>query len=499
MGDDNQSFFAAVELSLNRAADWEVLTTASRRMSGGEVLSAIERWSAGLAAAGVRKGDRVAVQAEKSIELVLLYLATLRLGAVYLPLNGAYRPSEVAYFLHDADPLIFIHDPEYSGAYSGLKWGAGEKRLTLDRDGSGSFADLVAGNNRAVPVGDCSGSDLAAIIYTSGTTGRSKGAMITQYNLLSNARALVAAWELNSNDVLLHALPLFHIHGLFVALNSMLIAGGRTELLPTFNVQEVLVQLPAATVFMGVPTYYTRLLDHQAFGEATAANVRLFISGSAPLPAAKFEEFKIRTGQAILERYGMSECGIICSNPLVGHRVPGAVGPPLPGVEVRIAGGAPVGVLEVRGPNVFAGYWRQPEKTRAEFRDDGFFVTGDVATIDEDGVVRIVGRDKDMIISGGLNVYPKEIETLVDSFPEIDESAIIGLPHLDFGEVVAAVVSLKSKHTLTFETMVKRLKSQIAGFKLPKALIIVDALPRNAMGKVQKAILREEHKHRFGS
>jgi malonyl-CoA/methylmalonyl-CoA synthetase len=500
MGDRNRSFFAAVEESLNAAAERAVLESGGDRFTGAELLSEIERWSAGLAAAGVRRGDRVAVQAEKSIELVLLYLATLRLGAIYLPLNGAYRPSEVAFFLDDADPVVFVHGPEAEEAYSRPNSQTGAQRFTLDQGGRGSLADVVNSDNPAVPAAHCLSSDLAAIVYTSGTTGRSKGAMITHDNLLSNARALIAAWALGPNDVLLHALPLFHIHGLFVALNTMLLAGGRVEMLPTFTVEEVLARLPGATIFMGVPTYYTRLLAHGDFGATTAASVRLFICGSAPLPAPKFEEFQQRTGQAILERYGMSECGIICSNPLLGPRIAGAVGPPLPGVEVRIAEGADVGVLEVRGPNVFAGYWRQPEKTRAEFRDDGFFVTGDVATIDDAGVVRIVGRDKDMIISGGLNVYPKEIETLIDTFPEVDESAVIGLPHPDFGEVAAAVVRLRSASPEQDPlTLIERLKTDLASFKVPKVVFIVDELPRNAMGKVQKSLLREQYRNHFGA
>lgn len=486
MGDDRGSFYEALTAALHAAGNRPVIVEGSREMSGTELVGGVEHWAAGLAALGVGPGDRVAVQAEKSLALVQLYLATLRLGAVYLPLNNGYRHSEIAYFVEDAEPALFVCDPASADSYRDL----GVRLATLSADGSGSLADSVASANPPAPPHTARADDLAAIIYTSGTTGRSKGAMITHANLLSNARALVAAWDISEQDILLHALPLFHIHGLFVGLNALLLAGAQIRLLPGFESGAVIEALPDATLFMGVPTYYTRLLADERFDRDAAAAIRLFVCGSAPLTIATFEAFEARTGHRILERYGMSECGMICSNPLAGPRVPGAVGPPLDGVTVRIGDGKEVGVLEVRGPNVFAGYWRQPEKTRAEFRDDGFFITGDLATIDEAGVVRIVGRDKDMIIAGGLNVYPKEIETLIDLLPGVDESAVIGLPHPDFGEVVAAAVRALPGSIVDPEEVVAALRPQLAGFKLPKAVFVVEELPRNTMGKVQKAQLR---------
>lgn len=491
-------FYNMVASALAEASDRAVLVGPQRTLSGAEILAETEHWAAALAVLGVRQGDRVAVQAPKSLELVLLYLGVLRLGAVYVPLNSGYRTSEIDYFLADAEPALFVCDPADCGAYETMARERNVRLATLGEEGQGTLRDAILSGNPPAPEPDLGDGDLAAIVYTSGTTGRSKGAMVTQANLLSNARALAEAWGVTRRDVLLHALPLFHIHGLFVALNTLLIAGGRIELMPAFSSEAVARRLPSATLFMGVPTYYTRLLAEPGFDRASTAGVRLFVCGSAPLTPATFEAFEARTGHRILERYGMSECGIICSNPLDGPRLPGAVGRPLPGIEVRIAEGAPVGVLEVRGPNVCAGYWRQPEKTRAEFRDDGFFVTGDVATIDEAGVVRIVGREKDMIISGGLNIYPKEIELAIDAFAEVDESAVIGLPHPDFGEAVAAVVRLHPGAVLDGPALIARLKDDLAGFKIPKAVFLVEELPRNAMGKVQKAALREAHRDHFG-
>lgn len=483
---ENGSFFVALSKVLRERGARSVISDEKRSMSGVQLLEGAERWASGLASLGVKAGDRVAVQAEKSLEIVQLYLATLRIGAVYLPLNDGYRPSEIEYFLSDAEPALFVCSPDNASNYADMN----VTIATLDGAGGGSLADTVAGQNPRVSLSHVGGNDLAAIIYTSGTTGRSKGAMITHANLLSNANALIATWGVSGQDVLVHALPLFHIHGLFVALNVLLLAGGEIRLLPAFDSRQVVRKLPGATMFMGVPTYYTRLLDDRGLNRTTAGDMRLFICGSAPLTPATFDAFAEKTGHRILERYGMSECGIICSNPLVGARQPGAVGRPLDGVTVRIADGKDIGVLEVTGSNVFAGYWRQPEKTRAEFRDDGFFVTGDIASIDEDGVVRIVGRDKDMIIAGGLNVYPKEIETLVDLLPGVGESAVIGLPHPDFGEAVAAVIRPVPSSNLDGDKIIEALRPQLAGFKLPKAVFVVDELPRNAMGKVQKGQLR---------
>jgi len=481
-----ESFPEALSRALADAGDRPVLSADARVLSGRQLADDIERWAAGLAALGVRKGERVAVHAEKSLDLILLYLATLRLGALYLPLNTAYRAAELAYFLDDAEPVLFVCDP----ATDTVETASAPMVLTLGADGKGSLAAAIAGSHPAPPAVTIAPDDLAAIVYTSGTTGRSKGAMITHANLVSNARALIDAWGVVPDDRLLHALPLYHIHGLFIALNTMLLAGARTDLLPGFDADTVLDRLPDATLFMGVPTYYTRLLASPRLDRAAVAGMRLFVCGSAPLTPQTFAAFEDRSGLRILERYGMSECGIICSNPLDGARIPGAVGRPLAGVAARIAEGAAVGILEVRGPNVFAGYWRQPDKTAAEFRDGGWFSTGDVATIDTDGVVRIVGRDKDMIISGGLNVYPKEIEEMIDALPGVGESAVIGLPHPDFGEAVAAVIRPLPGVAVDLESVVGALRPRLASFKLPKAVIVVDELPRNAMGKVQKVALR---------
>jgi len=493
------AFYSELRPVLHRGIGRVMLSTGARKLTGAEIAETVELWAAGLARLGLEAGDRIAVQAPKSLELVLLYLASLRLGTIYLPLNSGYTTGEVDYFLGDAEPALFVCDPGDFEAVGASAEARGIRLLGLDGYGRGSLRDAVEEGGSTAPKPELAADDLAAIVYTSGTTGRSKGAMITHGNLVSNARALIGAWELGAGDVLLHALPLFHIHGLFVALNSMLLAGGRCEMLPAFDPGQVIARLPQATLFMGVPTYYTRLLADTAFTAETGRGVRLFVSGSAPLNEATFAAFEERTGQRILERYGMSECGIICSNPLRGERIPGAVGRPLDGIEVRIGGEEAAGVLEVRGPNVCRGYWRQPEKTRAEFRQDGFFVTGDVATIDQNGVVRIIGRDKDMVISGGLNVYPKEIETLIDGFPEVEESAVIGIPHPDFGEAVAAVVKLEGGAALDAATLSARLKERLAGFKRPKAVFFTDALPRNAMGKVQKAVLREQHRDHFSA
>jgi len=496
MIDDNRSFYQALAESLSQDPGAIRLTGAGQLFDGAALLAAIERWASALTSLGVGAGDRVAVQADKSIELVLLYLATLRIGAVYVPLNTAYRVAEIGYFLGDAEPAIFVCDPSAADACIGLGGSIGSL-WTLDQGGGGTLADIVAAGGGQAPPASAGPADLAAIVYTSGTTGRSKGAMITHRNLLANAQALIAAWRIEPDDTLLHMLPLYHIHGLFVALNTMLLAGGRTDLVAGFDSDAAITGFARATIFMGVPTYYTRLLSDARLTLQATEGIRLFVCGSAPLTPATFDAFAARTGHVILERYGMSECGIICSNPIDGPRVAGAVGLPLPGVEVRIADQEAVGVLEVRGSSVFQGYWRQPEKTQAEFSEDGFFITGDIATIDDGGVVRIVGREKDMVISGGLNVYPKEIETLIDLFEEVDESAVIGLAHPDFGEAVAAVVTLRPGATLDQAAAIARLRTELAGFKLPKAIFFVDVLPRNAMGKVQKAALRERFSPHF--
>jgi len=433
-------------------------------VSYGELEQLTARVAAALRGRGVRPGDRVALQVEKSIEAVVIYLATLRIGAVFLPLNAAYTPAEVDYFLRDAEPAVFLQD-----AQAFLR----------------EAADLEPDHG----VEPRSASDLAAIIYTSGTTGRSKGAMLTHGALAANALALHSAWGFSRDDVLLHALPIFHVHGLFVALHCAFLSGCPMVWLNRFDEAAVLEGLKGATVMMGVPTFYTRLLAHPGLTREATAHMRLFISGSAPLLESAFVAFEARTGHRILERYGMSEAVIITTNPLDGDRLPGSVGYPLPGVELRIGGGEQTGVIEIRGPSVFSGYWRMPEKTAEEFTADGFFITGDVGRLDPDGRLWISGRAKDLIISGGYNVYPKEVELLLDEEPGVRESAVIGAPHPDFGEGVVAVVEGEGDEA----ALIASLRSRLAGYKTPKRIVFVDALPRNAMGKVQKNLLRQTY------
>ena len=454
---------------------------------------------------GVAPGDRVAVQVEKSPEAVFLYLACLRAGAVYLPLNTGYTLAELDYFFADAEPAAIVCDPQRAAGIEGLARAAPARVLTLDAEGQGSLqaaVEVAPADFQTVPR---STDDLAAMLYTSGTTGRAKGAMLSHGNLASNALTLRAAWGFTAADVLLHMLPIYHTHGLFVAINTTLLAGARMILLPRFEPGAVIAALPRATVTMGVPTYYVRLLARPDFTPAICEPMRLFTSGSAPLLAETFHAFEARTGQRILERYGMTETGMNTSNPLHGERRAGTVGRALPGVEVRIADEAgrvlaagETGVLEVRGPNVFSGYWRLPEKTREEFREDGFFITGDIARIDPDGYVTIVGRAKDLIISGGLNIYPKEIESVIDGLDGVQESAVIGVPHPDFGEGVVAVVKRRDgAGALDAEAVIAGARAQLAGFKTPKRVVFVDELPRNSMGKVQKNLLRETYRDAF--
>jgi len=441
--------------------------------------------------AGCVPGDRVAAQVDKCWEALALYLACLRAGFVYLPLNTAYQKSELAYFFGDAEPRVIVCRPDAADAVAAIR--PQSTVLTLGT-GTGSLLERAADKPRRFFTVESKPDDLAAIVYTSGTTGRSKGAMLTHRNLGSNALALVEHWGFTRGDVLLHALPIYHIHGLFVAIHCALLSGCRMLWLAKFDPAEVRSLLPRATVMMGVPTFYTRLLADPEFGAADAQSLRLFISGSAPLLPDTFDEFRRRTGHAILERYGMSETGMNTSNPLDGERIPGTVGPPLPGVSVRIAGdsdGTGVGGIEVKGPNVFAGYWRLPEKTREEFTADGYFRTGDMGEILPNGYLRIVGRAKDLVITGGLNVYPKEVEEKIDALPGVAESAVIGVPDADFGEAVTAVVVARSGHELSEGDLIAALKSEIASFKVPKRVHFVDELPRNAMGKVQKNVLRE--------
>jgi malonyl-CoA/methylmalonyl-CoA synthetase len=459
------------------------------------------RSAAALAAAGVKPGDRVAAQVEKSPEALFLYLGTVRAGAVFLPLNTAYTPAEVKYFLADAEPALFVARPEAASMLAPLAANHHARFETLDADGGGTLATLVETEPHGsadVPRGP---DDLAAILYTSGTTGRSKGAMLTHGNLRSNAEALVETWRFTRDDVLIHALPIFHVHGLFVATNVALAARARTIFLPRFEPREVLVRMAEATVLMGVPTFYTRLLAVPELDAAATAHMRLFVSGSAPLLADTHAAFRARTGHAILERYGMTETGMNTSNPYEGDRVPGSVGLPLPGVEIRVVepeGGTPlpageIGMIEVRGPNVFPGYWRMPEKTREDFRSDGFFVTGDLGRIDARGYLWIVGRGKDLVITGGYNVYPKEVELEIDALPGVAESAVIGLPHPDYGEAVTAVVVSGDGAELSAAEIIDRLRGRLAGYKLPKRVVFVDELPRNAMAKVEKNKLRDAY------
>src|SRR6266487_2390910 len=472
------------------------------RMSYGEALDLSGRLANILVLRGVEPGDRVAAQVEKSPEALILYLAVLRAGAVYLPLNTAYTLAELEYFLSDAEPKVVVCDPARRAEIEAIAQKCGVAAVeTLDAAGRGSLGATAAGAPADFADVPRKQTDLAAILYTSGTTGRSKGAMMTHRNLASNAATLARAWHFSARDVLLHALPMYHTHGLFVATNVTMIAGGSMLFLPRFDAGEVLRLLPRATAMMGVPTFYVRLLQHPDLDRARCAHMRLFISGSAPLLAETQREFLARTGHAILERYGMTETGMNTSNPYDGERIAGSVGFPLSGVELRIADPATgkvlppgeVGVIEIRGPNVFAGYWRMPEKTAAEFRD-GFFVSGDLGKIDARGYVHIVGRGKDLIITGGFNVYPKEIETEIDAIPSVSESAVIGVPHADFGEGVTAAVVRAPGSSVDERAILDALSGRLAKFKQPKRIIFVDTLPRNAMGKVQKALLRE----RFG-
>ena len=449
--------------------------------------------AAALRHAGVGPGDRVVVQVPKTPHAIALYLATLQIGGVYVPLNTDYTATEVAYFLGDAEPSLYVarNDSE-----------TGMTTLTLDENGDGSLAELASSMQPDLHVAERTGDDLAAILYTSGTTGRSKGAMLTHHNLTSNADTLISYWSWRTDDVLLHALPIYHVHGLFVASHCVMLTGSSMIFLPRFDVETVVRHLPSATVLMGVPTFYARLVDSSLFTREVAASIRLFVSGSAPLTKQTFEAFERRTGHRILERYGMSETGMNTSNPLEGERVAGTVGYPLPGIELRITNDAgeplpagEIGGIEIRGPNVFVGYWRMPEKTREEFREDGYFKTGDIGVVDTEGRYSIVGREKDVVISGGLNVYPKEIESVIDTVPGVVESAVIGVPHPDFGEAVIAVVV--GDRDIGLSAVLTALSGKLARFKQPKRIVQVDELPRNTMGKVQKNVLRELYSDQF--
>ncbi len=480
-------------------------TPEGRVWSFDDVETGSARFANLLAATGVQKGDRVAVQVEKSPEALLLYLACLRRGAVFLPLNTAYLTAEIEYFLGDARPALVVCLPSERAAVAALAGSA--TVMTLGAHGEGSLMEAASAGGGSFDTVPTAPDDIAAILYTSGTTGRSKGAMLTHRNLAGGALTLQSHWRLGAADVLLHALPIYHMHGLFVASHCMLLSGGKMLFMPRFDAAEAIRLMARATVFMGVPTLYVRMLAEPSLNSETTRNMRLFVSGSAPLLAETFNNFQERTGHAVLERYGLTETGMITSNPLEGERIAGSVGLPLPDAEVRIADeegkvleNNEIGVLEVKGPNVFKGYWEMPEKTAAEFRGDGFFITGDLAHRSGNGYVTLVGRVKDLIISGGLNVYPREVEAVIDALDGVDESAVIGLPHPEFGEAVTAIVKpAGNPAALSEAAIIAGLKDKLANFKVPKAVRFVDELPRNAMGKVQKNALRERYQSLYTS
>jgi malonyl-CoA/methylmalonyl-CoA synthetase len=497
----NANLFSRLFDGLDDNARLAIETTDGQRISYGELIARAGQIANVLVERGVEPGDRVAAQTEKSVPGLVLYLAAVRAGAVYLPLNTAYTLHELEYFITDAEPSLVVCDPAKADAIGAIAAKVGAEVATLGADGRGTLTDAAAKASpvfATVPRGD---DDLAAILYTSGTTGRSKGAMLSHDNLASNSLSLVDYWRFTNNDVLIHALPIYHTHGLFVASNVTLFARAAMIFLPKFDPDLIIRLMARGTVLMGVPTFYTRLLQSPALTRESASHMRLFISGSAPLLADTHREWAARTGHAVLERYGMTETNMNTSNPYDGDRVPGAVGHALPGVSVRVTDPETgtelpresIGMIEVRGPNVFKGYWRMPEKTKAEFRDDGFFITGDLGKIDANDYVHILGRGKDLVISGGFNVYPKEIESEIDAMPGVIESAVIGVPHADFGEGVTAVVVCNKGAHVDEASVLKALDGRLAKFKMPKRVVVVDDLPRNAMGKVQKNILRDSY------
>ena len=495
----NANLFQHLSDAVSDTSKVAIETSAGRKWTYDDLILAAARMANALQARGVAPGDRVAVQVEKSVEALVLYLGCLRAGAAFLPLNTAYTGAEVEYFIGDAEPALVVCDPAKAEAVRAV---AGKVAVdTLDAGGRGSLADLAANQSNAFPTAVVQPDDLAAILYTSGTTGRSKGAMLTHRNLVSNALTLRDYWRFTSGDVLIHALPIYHTHGLFVASNIVFLADASMLFLPKFDADEIMRLMPRATALMGVPTFYTRLLRHPGLTKEATAHMRLFISGSAPLLAETHREWEARTGHPILERYGMTETGMNTSNPYAGERIAGTVGFPLPEVELRVVdpesgrdlGPDEVGMIEVRGPNVFKGYWRMPEKTKGEIKPDGFFITGDLGKIDPKGYVHIVGRGKDLIITGGFNVYPKEVESEIDAIDGVVESAVIGLPHTDFGEAVTAVVVPAPDAKLDEASVLAALDGRLAKFKLPKRVLFADDLPRNTMGKVQKNVLRQQN------
>jgi malonyl-CoA/methylmalonyl-CoA synthetase len=499
----NNIYALFAERFLRNSTQVCIETETGKKYSYADVEKETARMARFFISLGAGKGDRVAAQVEKSPEALFVYLAAVRAGLVYLPLNTAYQRGEMEYFLGDAQPVIVVCRPQVEEMILSLAQAAGCQHVfTLDENGGGSLMNAVRDVPAEFQTVQVEENDLAAILYTSGTTGRSKGAMLSHKNLASNVRVLHNYWGFKPDDVLLHTLPIFHIHGLFVAANLNLYNGSKMFFLKKFESSQAIDYIDKSTLFMGVPTYYVRLLTEAKFDKTLCRNMRLFVSGSAPLLQETFESFKQKTGHTMLERYGMSETGMNTSNPLNAERKGGTVGLPLPGTSLRIAdeNNAPlpageIGGIQVKGDNVFSGYWRMPEKTREEFTDDGYFKTGDVGKVDEQGYVSIVGRSKDLVISGGYNVYPKEIEELIDAMPGVVESAVIGVPHPDFGEAVTAVVvKKKDANELSDTSIIQALKKEIANYKVPKNVFFVEDLPRNAMGKVQKNVLRDTYK-----
>ena len=509
----NQNLFAALRAAFPKALDdIAVETDDGLRYSWRDLERATAMLANLLGSLKLPKGSRIAVQVEKSVEALVLYLATLRAGHVFLPLNTAYQSAEIDYFIGNAEPAVVVCSSKNFGWVSKIAFKAGTHHVfTLNDDRTGSLLERAAHCGDRHEIAVRAADDLAAILYTSGTTGRSKGAMLTHGNLLSNAQVLKEYWGWRraeeGGDVLIHALPIFHVHGLFVGIHGAMLNGSKMIWLRKFDAKVVLQKFSEATVFMGVPTLYVRLLAEPGLSREAVRNMRLFIAGSAPLLAETFSDWKERTGHAIVERYGMSETVMLTSNPYKtqhGERRAGTVGFPLPGVGLHIRGddgrdlpSGEIGAIQVKGPSVFTGYWRMPEKTQEEFTDDGWFKTGDIGKIDERGYVSIVGRSKDLIISGGYNVYPAEIEGYINELPGVAESAVVGVPHADFGEVGVAVVTPKPGAQLRGADIVAALKSQLANFKIPKDCLVVDELPRNTMGKVQKNLLREQYKDLF--
>lgn len=498
---------ARVAIEIAEPSTGEIL----REVTWGEIETRTAQFANLLQSLNLEVGARVAVQTEKSVEALMFYLAVIRAGYVYLPLNTAYQSSEIDYFIGNAEPEVFVCASKHFSWTKPIADAKGVSHVfTLDDalvSNTGSLLERASTQPTSHDIAKKNDDDLAAILYTSGTTGRSKGAMLSHKNLRSNASTLVSYWGWSSNDVLIHALPIFHVHGLFVASHCFLIAGAKLIWFSKFDPKGIVAQLKRATVFMGVPTLYVRLLGESALTREACSNMRLFVAGSAPLLIETFNAFRERTGHTILERYGMSETNMLCSNPHLpsdGERRGGTVGYPLPGVEVRVSNDRgercavdEIGGIEVRGPNVFSGYWQMPEKTKEEFTRDGWFKTGDVGKVDASGYVTIVGRSKDLIISGGYNVYPAEIEGYINEMSGVAESAVIGVPHPDFGEAVVTVVVAKPGAALEADSIIASLKERIANFKVPKRVFVVADLPRNAMGKVQKNLLRDAHRNLF--